>query len=639
MGLSRSRRDGGNIWAGFVDAVTTLLMVLMFVLTIFTVMQSMLRDTITEQGTQLSELNAQVAQLADALGLERTKSTELTAQVGSLQSSLGAARTEAERRAGLIAGLSADLTAKQGELAAAQGRIASFEAQVASLLAERDAQKGQIGSLTASLSDLQAAQSRLITEKEALDLAVAKARDEIDAGKETARLAAARRDALEAMIADLRRRASEGEISLAAALASLEASKAEKTGLEATAAELATRLAGTEAALSDAEMARLAEAARTADLTARLAGTEVQLSDAEKARLAEIAAAEALRARLAGVDAELTEAEKARLADQAAAEALREKLKNSDAELTAMTLALEEQRRRAEETLTMLAAAQASAKAAQVEGADKAVLLAEAERILTQKGEDILKAARDMALLNEQMTALRGQLGTLQSLLDASAAKDTASKVQIEALGSQLNSALAQVAAEEKRRADLEEAERKRLAAENQDLSRYRSEFFGQISQLLAGQPGVRVVGDRFVFDSEVLFNPGSADLAPEGQAQIARVVDTLKKVVGQIPPQINWIIRVDGHTDNILLSGTGQFADNWALSQGRALSVVKFMQNQLGFPPERLAAAGFGEYQPVAQGDSPEARAQNRRIGATGVIPTAHFSDSILWIPKAREL
>jgi len=301
--------------------------------------------------------------------------------------------------------------------------------------------------------------------------------------------------------------------------------------------------------------------------------------------------------------------------DAAAAEALRARLKDSDAELTAMTLALEEQRKKAEETLTLLAAAQASATVAETTGTNKAALLAEAQRILTEKDQELLKSAQDMELLNQQMVALRTQLSTLQGLLDASAAKDSANKVQIEALGSQLNSALASVAAEQKRRADLEAAEAARLKAENQDLSKYRSEFFGQISQLLAGQPGVRVVGDRFVFDSEVLFNPGSADLAPEGQAQIAQVVDTLKQVVGQIPPQINWIIRVDGHTDNIPLSGTGEFADNWALSQARALSVVKFMQNSLGFPPERMAAAGFGEYQPVAVGDSADARAQNRRI------------------------
>jgi len=294
---------------------------------------------------------------------------------------------------------------------------------------------------------------------------------------------------------------------------------------------------------------------------------------------------------------------------------LRAKLEDSNAEMTAMTLALEEQRRRAEETLTLLAAAQVSVAKAETSGSDRAALLAEAQRILTEKDQDLLKSARDMALLNQQLVALRGQLGDLQGLLGASAAKDSDAKVQIDALGSQLNSALAQVASEQKRRADLEEVERKRLALENQDLSKYRSEFFGQISRLLADKPGVRVVGDRFVFDSEVLFNPGSADLQPEGQAQISRVVDTLKQVVGEIPPGIDWIIRVDGHTDDIPLSGTGLFADNWALSQGRALSVVKFMQNGLGFPPERLAAAGFGEYQPIARLDSPRARALNRRI------------------------
>ena len=587
MGLSRNRRDGGMIWAGFVDAVTTLLMVLMFVLTIFTVMQTMLRDTITTQDTQLSELNAQVSQLADALGLERGKSADLTAQVGTLQTSLGAAQAQGQQQASLIANLNSQLADRQDQLATAQGKVASFEAQVASLLALRDQQTGQIGSLTASLTDLQAAQSQLLTEKDVLDLALAKARDEISADQETARLAAARREALEAMVNDLKRQSSEGQASLAAALASLDAAKAENIGLQATSAELA----------------------------ARATGAEVKLSQVDKARLAEVAAAEALRIKLAGIDSTISEAEKARLLDQAAAEALRQRLKDSNAELTAMTLALEEQRKRAEDTLTLLAAAQASAAKAASAGGDKAALLAEAQRVLTQKDQNLLKSARDMALLNAQMVALRAQLGELQGLLDASAAKDAGDNVQIQALGSQLNSALAQVASEQKRRADLEAAERKRLSLENQDLSKYRSEFFGQISKLLEGQPGVRVVGDRFVFDSEVLFNPGSADLAAEGKVQIAQVVDTLKQVVGQIPPGINWIIRVDGHTDNIPLSGTGQFSDNWALSQGRALSVVKFMQNGLGFPPERLAAAGFGEYQPVASGDTPAARAQNRRI------------------------
>ena len=586
MALRRSR-DSSMIWPGFVDAVTTLLMVLMFVLTIFTVMQSVLRETITTQGTELDALTAQVASLADALGLERGKVADLQTEIGTLQSSLGAAQAKGQEQSALISTLSAQLTAREGDLTAAQGRIASFEEQVASLLAERDTARGEASNLTASLTDLQAAQSKLITQKEALDLALAKARDEIDAAAESARLAAARREALDALIADLQRKSTEGEASLAAALASLEAAKSENT-----------------------------------NLTSQLTTTAGTLDAAEKARLAEAAAAEALRQRLAGVQTELTEAEKARLADLAAVAALREKLKNADDEFTAMTLALEAQRRRAEETLTLLAAARSVAENAATTGQSKDVALAEAQRILSQRDQELIKASAKMEVLNQQIAALRGQIASLQSVLDASAAADANANVQISALGSQLNAALAQVAAEQKRRAELEEAERKRLeiernrlASENQDLSKFRSEFFGQLSTLLAGREGVRVVGDRFVFSSEVLFNPGSADLAPEGTAQIAQVVATLKEVADQIPPSINWIIRVDGHTDNVPISGSGPFADNWELSQGRALSVVKYMQYQLGFPPNRLAATGFGEYQPVALGDSPEARAQNRRI------------------------
>ncbi len=201
--------------------------------------------------------------------------------------------------------------------------------------------------------------------------------------------------------------------------------------------------------------------------------------------------------------------------------------------------------------------------------------------------------------------------------------------MQIENLGGQLNSALAQVAGEQRRRAELEEAERKRLEVEAKrlaeeataaqdeakQLERFRSEFFGQLRDLLAGREGVRIVGDRFVFSSEVLFQPGSADLLPEGKAQIAGVVQTLNEIAAEIPPSIDWIIRVDGHTDNVPLSGQGEFKDNWELSQARALSVVRYMQDALGFPPQRMAATGFGEYRPVAEGDSPEARAQNRRI------------------------
>ncbi len=517
---SARRRDSSIIWPGFVDAVTTLLMVLMFVLTIFTVMQSVLRDQITTQDTELDALTAQVADLAAALGLERVRATDLEGQISVLQTGLAAARAEGERQGALIASLSTDLAAREADLAAASGRITDFEAQVAALLLQRDSARGEVAALTAE-------QTRLVSEADAMTLALASARDEIDAGAEAARLAAAQREALEALLADLRQKG--------------------------------------------------------ADDAAALDGAKAQITAAEATRLADAAALAALRERLAG----------------------------ADTELIAMTLALEAERKRAEETLTLLAGARA---AAAPDGAKDAALAA-AETALLAEQEKALDAAREVELLNQQIAALRSQLGSLQQVLDESQARDEAAQVQLESLGSELNTALAQVAAEQRRRAELEAAEAARLTAENRDLARFRSEFFGELSTLLAGRDGVRVVGDRFVFSSEVLFNPGSADLAPEGRAQIAGVVRTLDEVRQNIPAEIDWIIRVDGHTDNVPLSGGGAFADNWELSQARALSVVRFMQDELGFPPDRMAATGFGEYRPVGEGDTPEARALNRRI------------------------
>jgi chemotaxis protein MotB len=518
----RRKRDSAMIWPGFVDAVTTLLMVLMFVLTIFTVMQSVLRDTITTQDNELDALTAQVADLADALGLERKRADDLQLQIGGLNADLDAARAKDAQQSELIATLNSTLAEKDAALVQAQGRITSFESQLASLLAQRDDLQAKADADQTEIAVLRAKQAQTLSEKEALNLALARARAEVDAATEAARLAAARREALEALLSDLKDEAG-----------------------------------------------------------------DVAVSDNEAARLADAAALAALRARL----------------------------KDADDEITAMTLNLEEQRKRAEETLTLLAAAASDAAKLPSEADRKAALMAAANAALTAEQSRALAAERKLALLNQQITALRSQLGQLQAMLDISAAADADKKVQIEALGTQLNAALARVAGEQKRRAELEEAERKRLEAENKDLSRFRSEFFGQLSALLAGREGVRVVGDRFVFSSEVLFTAGSADLAAEGRAQIAGVVDILNDVAGQIPPSIDWIIRVDGHTDNVPLGGDGPFADNWQLSQARALSVVRYMQNDLGFDPARMAATGFGEYRPVADGSTPEGRAQNRRI------------------------
>ncbi|MCM2503199.1 peptidoglycan -binding protein [Aureimonas altamirensis] len=207
--------------------------------------------------------------------------------------------------------------------------------------------------------------------------------------------------------------------------------------------------------------------------------------------------------------------------------------------------------------------------------------------------QQISEAARSqVALLNQQLSALRQQIAALEEALDASEARDQESQTQIADLGRRLNVALAQRV---------------------QELNRYRSDFFGRLREILSDRDNIRIVGDRFVFQSEVLFPSGSDVLQPIGEEELAKLAQAIVELNREIPSDIDWIIRVDGHTDNVPISG-GRFSDNWQLSTERAGAVVKYLITQ-GVPANRLAATGFGEYQPLEEGDSPDARARNRRI------------------------
>jgi len=146
-------------------------------------------------------------------------------------------------------------------------------------------------------------------------------------------------------------------------------------------------------------------------------------------------------------------------------------------------------------------------------------------------------------------------------------------------------------------------------------VERYSSTLSSRWGSELTQQSGISIMGDRLVFSSETLFPPGGADLSPQGQFALIEVAEAIKSVVGRIPKEINWVIRVDGHTDDTKVVSGSRFADNWHLSQARALSVVRYFANTLDIPPNRLAANGFGEYQPLNTENTPEARAQNRRI------------------------
>mgnify|MGYP002622098284 FL=1 len=227
------------------------------------------------------------------------------------------------------------------------------------------------------------------------------------------------------------------------------------------------------------------------------------------------------------------------------------------------------------------AGAQAEARASSLQGE------LDSERQLSQR------ALSQVELLNQQIAALRSQIGALEAALEVSEARDRESNAKIADLGRRLNVALAQRV---------------------QELNRYRSDFFGRLREILSDRENIRIVGDRFVFQSEVLFPSGSEVINEAGREEMRRLAQAILELQREIPPEISWVLRVDGHTDNIPLSGTGRFRDNWELSTARSTSVVKFLIEN-GVPPERLVAAGFGEFQPLDAADTAEARDRNRRI------------------------
>ena len=751
MALSRrtGQRFQASIWPGFVDAMTGLLLVLMFVLTIFMVIQFVLRETITGQESELDALAAEIVAISEALGLEKAKVVELEGELGILTSTLDDTEATNNQQSLLIESLNSQNQENKAALDSALIQITQFETEVAKLLAAQAASRMQI-------DQLQNERKSMIDQQEALALTLAQARDEINLAEQEARLRAAEREALQALIrslesekreatkvfedqsneiqelkvalddeeaarlieaaaaAELRRRLKEADTELTAMTLTLEEERkrAEETltllaAVDAAKLEIEDNLRQTIIALeaanlkignNETELKTLEENAQSSDaeleeikvaLAASLARQqrlELELSNLGKNISQQAVAVKDFNEKLMIAENDLAVAlvnlGEERLDWQAReAESIREignlRSKLSDA-LAARWVSAQSQKEAVDNLKRVLAAKLVSDKLNEEKVSNfkqKEILLQKAEQQLQEQSkklsntsDSLLKSQRETALLNQQVLELRRQLSSLQSLLTLSEEKDRDEEIQLQNLGNRLNAALARVASEERKKRQLEQslrleieaklneitilnsnlisskvdleraetkaqleedkriklevaefqrlqADRERLKTQATELERYKSDFFGRIRELVEGRDGIKIVGDRFVFSSEVLFDVGKADLSLPGRLEIQKVAVILNQIVEEIPKNLNWIIRVDGHTDNTSMVSGAEFKDNWELSQARALSVVRFMISDLGLPKTRLAATGFGEFQPISSGSSPEDLAQNRRI------------------------
>ncbi len=603
IAAGRGRRRHFDPWPGYVDVLSTLLMVVIFVLMVFVISQVFLSHALNTSDKALIEKKQELA-------LKDTTIEQLQRDVHDLAIQLqgsNKARDDAQQRLTVILAerdsLAAGLADANSQLAKAGDKTESLEAQIQQLLKAGESDKAALtatraeldkayklsdenkAALLAALADVEAGKKSAAETKAALDAALAAARTEAEkAGK----LTAEQKAALDQKLAEL-----------ANAYKTIDA---DKEKIQTTLAELAALQKARDdlaKSMADAQAASRQKAAELETAYKTIAADKEKIDT----MLAEIAALEKLRDDLAK-----------QVADSQAALAMAQSDKETAFKTTAeQKAALDQRLVELENAYKTIDADKAKVQTLLGDIAALESLRDElskrpfaSEEASKKNAADAEKAGNDLAeerklsetqrlqveLLNQQVLALREQLAQLATALDASEAKAKDQGVQIADLGKRLNLALANKVAE---------------------LAGYRSEFFGKLKQVLGDRPDIQIVGDRFVFQSEVLFDVGSAEIGDAGKQQLSQFARTLLEIAVKIPDDIDWILRVDGHTDKRPIN-TYQFHSNWELSSARAIAVINYLASQ-GVPYNRLVAAGFAEFRPLDAADDEIAYRRNRRI------------------------
>jgi len=674
--MARNRRDqrqsGPDIWPGFVDALSTLLLVIIFLLVVFVLGQFFLGRLLEGKDSKLLSLEQAISELNDQLNLEQDTNEQLRLSVAKLTADLQAATADRDDNDANVAEISAQrdeyrdqlitleedkklLAQTLAELRQDEGRTDDLENDLAranqlraeleeelersrqTIDTDQETLKARLAELVQLKRDIEALKETRknleldVSEMTALlreaDTAKTDAADEITRLTALLAIAQAEEEKLKAQVveldqtkedsASLEERIAQLTIDLSASTSELDQAKNDTASLEERIAQLTADLNTRESELGQAAEENTSLEERIAQLNAALTSREDE-KDASQVRLQALQAElDKLRAErdakqqaqeqtIKTVEDELVDRER-RIAELAAElEALRGTRETAATDLEelqrareALLVELGQARDRASQLEARLANEQERTLLAQQDLEDRAIQIAELLRSVGQANEAVSteqklskEAVAQIDVLNSQINNLRLQLASLSRALDLEQRKVEEQQVTIADLGSKLNVA---------------------LAGKVEELSRFRSEFFGRLREVLGARSDIRVVGDRFVFQSEILFPSGEAILEESGEDELRALAQSLREISAEIPSDLPWVLQIDGHTDRRRIR-TPEFPSNWELSTARAIIVGKFLI-QAGIPEQRIAVAGFAQYQPLDNGTSSQAFRNNRRI------------------------
>lgn len=618
--MAGSRRDqrqsNVDIWPGFVDALSTLLLVIIFLLVVFVLGQFFLGQLLEGKDSKLLSLEQAISELNDQLNLEQDTNAQLRRSVQQLTSDLQAARQDGQENSASLAEISAERDEYRDQLITLEEDKKLLAQTLAELRQDQDQSEGLEVDLARANQlrneieeELERSKQTIETDQETLKARLAELvqlrRDiealtearkglELDVSEMTALLRAAENAKQEAadeitrltnLLGAAKREASD----LEAQVTDLSQTKDEVISLEARIAQLTALLESSETGQDQSQ-------ARILELEAELAKVEKEVEASQQAQQAALRSAEDELARRELRNAELA----------AQLEALRGTRESSDTDLEelqrareALLVELSQIRDRASQLEGRLASEQERTLLAQRELEERAIQISDLLRSASRTNETLSterklseEAFAQIDTLNKQINSLRIQLASLSDALDLERAKVNEQRVTIADLGSKLNVA---------------------LAGKVEELSRFRSEFFGRLREILGTRSDVRVVGDRFVFQSEILFPSGEARLEATGEDELQALAQSLREISRDIPSELPWVLQINGHTDRRRIS-TPVFPSNWELSTARAITVGKFLIDA-GIPEERIAVAGFAQYQPLDDRRSQSAYRANRRI------------------------